>query len=113
MTRIVYRAASGTDDSFTPRPEKDTVGPKRGLSTFEELCKVPMGRTHAIDLDRLKYPLRWISDEGGHVSIVPVTASGEVDDEQLSQWASSRKTGQRHKFTQIVLDARIAEDVER
>lgn len=112
MPRLAYRAASGTDDSFTPRPGKDTLGPKRGLSTFETLDRVPDGRVHAIDLDLLGPPLQGIPNGGGHVSIVPVTASGEVDDEKLEEWAKYRMTGKRHPYTQMVLDARVGEDVK-
>jgi len=113
MSPIVYRAASGTDDSFTPRPGKDTEGPKRGLSAFEDVSSVPPGRTHAIDLRRLQPPLVGIADRTGHVSIVPVKPSGEVDDALLKEWASFRKTGRCHRLTALVLAARIDEDVER
>jgi hypothetical protein len=113
MPRSVFRTASGTDDSFTPRPGKDTEGPKRGLSTFDSPEKAPAGRAHKIDLDLLKPPLGAIADGHGHISIVPLTEEGVTDDEKLREWAKFRKTGQQHPFTKIVLEARVEEDVKR
>lgn len=89
------------------------MGPKRGLSTFDNLAQVLEGRTHAIDLNLLRKPLRGLPDGSGHVSIAPVDESGSIDDEKLRDWASYRKSGRRHPFTQIVLDARVEEDVPR
>jgi hypothetical protein len=108
MAHLVYRTASGTDDSFTPRPGRDTEGPKRGLSTFDTAAAAPKGRRHVIDLDRLPPGLKGIRDENGHVSIVPVTEAGMVDDVRLCEWAACRGTGRRHDFTEAVLRARIA-----
>lgn len=113
---LVYRSGSGTDDSFTPRPgpapaKDDTVGPKRGLSTFDSPDKLPPGtRKHKIDLDLLTPPLGARPTPDGHVSIVPLTPAGEVDDVALKNWARARKSGQQHPFTKIVLDARIVDD---
>lgn len=59
----------------------------------------------------LSPPLKPIPDDpdqggtAGHFAIAPVDQAGEVDQISLEEWASYRKTGQTHLFTQILLDA--------
>ena len=119
MAVFVYRSASGTDDSFTPRPgpapaKDDTVGSKRGLSTFDRPDRFSdQDRVQEIDLERLSGPLRGLRDVDGHVSIVPVNSSGAVDDAALKEWASFRKSGRQHPFTKIVRDAVTSDDIRR
>ena len=64
-----------------------------------------------IDLGLLESPLRAFGDDvdaggtQGHVAIVPVDASGAVDQELLDEWAATRGTTPSHLLTQILLDA--------
>ena len=114
---IVYVWGNLTADNFTPRPGKDMVGragQKPGLSASEA---PPVGRkAQGIDLDLLTPPLRAFFDEPdqggtkGHVAIAPADHAGEVDAKALEEWASFRKTGQIHPFTQILLDAVVRPD---
>jgi hypothetical protein len=78
---------------------------------FEKLELGPNRKAQAIDSDLLQPPLRAIPDnpdEGGtegHVAIVPVTSQGQVDQELLEEWAATRRSGQTHQLTQMLLDA--------
>lgn len=106
MARLVYRSASGTAGSLTPRPGKDTEGPKRGLSSFTTAAAAPKSsRLQVIDLDLLPPHLCGIADGDGHVSIAPVRPDGTIDDERLREWASQRQAGPRHAFTDAILRA--------
>ncbi len=82
---LVYRGGSATDDNLTPRPGKDTTGPKRGLSTFDtpEKAAKTGAKYQIIDTDKLKR-LKPHKDKSGHVSLRPATQK-ELDD-----WAASR-----------------------
>lgn len=108
----VFRAASGTDASMTPRPERDTHGVHRGLSAHVERTKtVPVSPTGTparkhrvveIDVGALRELRVFIDDETGHVSIRPVS------DEVLIDWASSRnRLGEPHRLTREVQEAII------
>jgi hypothetical protein len=109
-----------TSDNFTPRPEKDTVGAPGqapGLSTFISLTLAPRQKAQAIDVGLLQPPLAAIADDPqaggmeGHVAITPVDGTGQINQQQLDEWASFRGTGRMHAFTQIVLDAVVEVDV--
>ena len=81
---IVYRMASGTPDSMTPRPGKDTTS---GLSF--SLDK-PEGKYQAVDVAKLNGTgLEAINDHGSHVSIRP---ENDPDFKKLNEWASTRQT---------------------
>jgi hypothetical protein len=108
---IVYRRGQLKSRDFTPRPGKDTVGrPGQlpGLSTFR--TPTPGKRVQKIDLARLRPPLRAFADDpakggtAGHVAILPVDDSGEVDQALLEEWAASRGSAETHPLTQFVLD---------
>jgi hypothetical protein len=109
---IIYQRGNLTSDNFTPRPGKDTVG-KAGQKAGLSLSESPpgTGKSQAIDLDKLKPPLKAFPDDPdqggspGHVAIAPVDDNGEVDGQRLEEWAASRQTGQTHAYTQILLDA--------
>lgn len=109
---IVYRWGNLTADNFTPRPGEDTVGRagrQPGLSASQAPpvdCKA-----QGIELDLLARPLQAFFDEPdqgeteGHIGIAPASHAGAVDAKALEEWASFRKTGQVHQFTQALLDA--------
>ncbi len=111
--QIAFRLGSATDDALTPR-EKDlggSPGSRPGLSI--ELTVPPVGKkVRQLDVVMLRRNgLKVFPDivaEGGregHATLAPVTDDGEVDQAKLQERASYRGTGQRHPFTQAVLDA--------
>lgn len=114
---IVYVWGNLTADNFTPRPGKDTVGgagQRPGLSAFEV---PPAGRkAQGVDLDMLVPPLKAFFDDPdqggieGHVAIAPADRAGEPDAGALENWASFRRTGRVHPFSQILLDAVVQPD---
>jgi hypothetical protein len=115
----VYRFGSATDDALTPRPGKDTSplpGQQPGLSVWED-SSPDGGKVQKIDVAALlPRGLAYLPDDPptapkGHGVIAPITPSGEVDLRALEEWASWRRTGKRHRFTQAVLDAIIEADV--
>src|SRR4051812_46201522 len=117
MARLVYRGGSPTDDNFTPRPGKDTIGqPGRtaGLSTFSTLERAvsPGAKAQVIDLDLLASPLQGFADdpdseggEEGHVSIAPATPDGDLDDSLLCEWAETRGMDRGHWLTDLLRQA--------
>src|SRR5438876_10757973 len=87
------------------RPGIDTVGRPgqvAGLSTFESLRLRRGDVAQAIDVTLLQPPLRAIPDDltaggtPGHVSIVPVDATGAVDQQLLDEWAATRAQSPMH-----------------
>jgi hypothetical protein len=109
---IVYIWGNLTSDNFTPRPGKDTIGRPGQQPGLSASATIPPGRkAQGIDIDKFKPPLKAIPDDEtqggtrGHFAIAPVNEKGEVDVEQLEDWAGSRGTGRTHPFTQILLDA--------
>lgn len=97
----VYRSASGTPDSLTPRPGIDDV-PGRGLSVFDSSDNpgVKPGKVVEIDPDALRsLTVGHDNNPPGHITIRP---SSHTD---LVQWAATRGTGQVHPFTQELLNA--------
>lgn len=120
--RFVYRYGAYTNGNFTPRLGKDTQGRSGqapGLSTFEILRLGPKDKAQMIDLTMLKPPLQGIPDDPsaggtpGHLAIVPVDATGAIDQKELEAWAATRGHASPHPFTQLVLDAVIQTDVRR
>jgi hypothetical protein len=105
---LVFRSGSLTPSNLTPRPDKDTVGPMRGLSFYDDAAKVPgKGKLNVrvIDTDKLAPPLGVVRHGGGHVSIVPLAQDRTIDDAALERWAAARGTDETHELTQRVLDA--------
>lgn len=117
---IAYIWGNRTADNFTPRPGKDMVGrpgQKAGLSASET---IPSNRkVQGIDLALLGPPLAAFPDDPeqggtpGHVAIAPAGASGEVDADALEDWASFRRSGRTHPYTQVLLDAVIQPNVRK
>ena len=99
-TRL-FRSASGTADSLTPRPGyDDTSG--GGLSFFDSVENpgVKPGKVVEIDPNRLRSPqVKMDDDPPGHVLVRPGS------DMELQHWAATRGTGVVHSFTQEILDA--------
>jgi len=107
-TGTVYRSATGTNASMTPRLNKDTEGPRRGLSAHinpeEAISRKENPQKHrvlGIDVGALR-ELQAFQDETGHVSLRPAT------DELLRAWAESRDDEEHpHQLTQEVQAAII------
>ncbi len=105
----VYRGGSGTSQNLTPRLGSDTVGPKRGLSTFQDLEKAatPGKKAQAIDVSKLGPDVEAVlNDENGHVSIRP---KNDPDGAKLAAWADQR--GSENPLTDQVYQANIGEVV--
>jgi len=104
---IVWRGGGQTNQTFTPRPDKDTDpdSDKRGLSTFRDPNRAApnTGSTaQGIDLnkiDRSKFDV--IETPDGHVSIRPKTQ------QELEEWAQSRPNANTtpHPYTSDVRSA--------
>jgi hypothetical protein len=116
---IVYIWGNLTNDNFTPRPGKDTVGEPGQQPGLSASHAIPPGRKgQGIDLDKLKPPLGAFADDTakggtpGHFAIAPVDEKGQVDVNNLEAWAKSRGTGQTHEYTQILLDAVVEPNVK-
>lgn len=109
-TGFIYRNGSRTVDRFTPR-DKDTkaIGGKvAGLSAFdteEAAFRLGGNKVQQIDVALLPPILGAFRDDSGHVSIVPIDASGTIDVAALEEWASFRGTGQTHSLTAFLLQA--------
>jgi len=106
----VYRSASGTNKSMTPRLDRlqDLEGSRRGLSTHVDPEKAitkrekpAKHRVLGIDVGLLSEPQAF-QDEDGHVALRPPT------DELLRAWAMRRDDEEHpHRLTQEVQDAII------
>lgn len=106
----VYRSASGTNKSMTPRLDhpQDLEGSRRGLSTHVDPEKAittrekPVKhRVFGIDVGLLR-ELQAFQDEDGHVALRPAT------DEVLRAWAMRRDDEEHpHRLTQEIQDAII------
>lgn len=92
---LIYRSASGTPASMTPRAA-DT----KGLSAANSLENALPGKNQIIDTSKLKN-LCAICDNAktGHVSIAPKDAS------QLQGWINSRGGTATHPLTKELMDA--------
>jgi hypothetical protein len=118
-SRIVYRFGSATDDALTPRPKDAEASEthKPGLSV--EAAEPKAGQKgQKIDVRLLdETGLGFFPDDPtvggreGHGVIAPINAAGEVDQALLREWVSYRGTGERHHFTQALLNAIIERDV--
>ena len=92
---LVYRSASGTPDSMTPRP-KDS----EGLSSAISLEKAMPGKNQIIDTSKLKNLVAILDNpKTGHVSIVP------KDPCEMEGWIKSRGSGEVHPLTKELMDA--------
>jgi len=96
----IFRSASGSPDSLTPRPGIDDL-PDGGLSFWDSIDHIKPGDKYVeVDTGRLRN-LRVVPDNSppGHVTVRPPTLS------DLRAWAASRGTGRVHPSTQELLDA--------
>lgn len=96
----VYRMGSGSDQNLCPRPEKDTVGDGRGLSTSSAK---PNDKAQVIETDNLGGNLEAVNDHGKHYAIRP---TNDDDTSKLTEWANSRDVG-GHELTEAVKAARV------
>jgi hypothetical protein len=95
--RLVYRSASGTPASMTPRA-KD-VG---GLSAADSLSNALPGKNQVIDTSKLENLCAVCDNPAtGHVSIYP------KDPSQMQGWINSRGGDTVHPLTQELMDAVI------
>jgi hypothetical protein len=100
----IYRGGNPGNANLTPRPTKDTEGPKRGLSTFTTAseAKSKSGKKMAtkISVNALKAQGLTVDYIGTHASIRPATQK-ELDD-----WAATKQKviegGDSHKNTKKV-----------
>lgn len=121
MPRYVYHKGASSDKNFTPRPDKDLIpnpGEMPGLSVFERLEMMtlkPKDRVQQLDLDLLPTTLRAFADDltaggtEGHLSIAPITETGNIDMTALHAWAATRDSGGNHPLTGDAKSAIIGE----
>ncbi|MBE2201483.1 MAG: RHS repeat-associated core domain-containing protein, partial [Anaerolinea sp.] len=108
----IYRGASGTPDSITPRPGIDDVPGSQGqlgLSFFDSLDNpnVKPGKYVSIDVARLSnLEAHFDNIPLGHVSVRPPTLH------ELQGWSATRGTGQIHPFTQELFDANFQKGIK-
>jgi RHS repeat-associated protein len=108
--KVVYRGGPPTSTNLTPRPIKDTTGPRAGLSVSTIVDEIvdPGGKYQIIDPGRLK-DLEVTYTPGpyspGHHSVVP------KDITRLDEWASTRDLlgPTIHPFTRELMDAIIGQ----
>jgi hypothetical protein len=115
--KIVYRLGSATNDALTPRSQdlESHPGSYPGLSV-DESPPPPGRKAQKIDVALLAQSgLAFFPDDpsqggsNGHGVIAPIDTNGRVDEAILREWAGCRGTGQRHHFTQGILNAIIGE----
>jgi hypothetical protein len=97
----LYRSASGTPDSLTPRPGSDDL-PGGGLSFWRSPDEPRIGEGKYVEVDPGKFrDLLVAEDQGlqGHVLVRPASLS------RLREWAATRGTGAVHPLTRELLDA--------
>ena len=102
--KYVYRGGNPGDANLTPRPTKDTEGPKRGLSTFTTAteAKEKSGKKVATKISVIALKAQGLTVDyiGTHASIRPATQK-ELDD-----WAATKQKvidgGESHKNTKKV-----------
>ncbi len=83
------------------------------LACFVDTTGFPVGtKLRVIESDRLAKPLEFQDHGDGHVSIVPRTEDGTIDDAALREWAATRSAQKPHDLTQKVLDA-VVEVLEK
>jgi hypothetical protein len=95
----IYRNASGTADSLTPRPSVDDI-PGGGLSFWNNIESLASGKYVTVDATKLKQ-LKAVLDNNpaGHITVAPETL------QELQSWAATRGTGLVHELTQELLNA--------
>ena len=122
MSRLIYRRGRENEKTFTPRPGIDTVGrPGQvpGLSTFETLSLQRGQVAQVIDVTLLELPLQAVPDNiakggtPGHVSITPVDAAGDVDQQLLDEWAANSGQSPAHPLTRNVMRAVVQSNVRQ
>jgi hypothetical protein len=100
LPQRIFRSASGSPDSLTPRPGIDDL-PDGGLSFWDSIDYIKPGDKYVeVDTGRLRN-LQVVPDNipPGHVTVRPPTLN------DLRAWAASRGTGRVHPYTQEILDA--------
>ncbi|UQN71680.1 RHS domain-containing protein [Burkholderia multivorans] len=107
MNGTVFRNASGTPDSLTPRLGKDTTridGKEPGLSAATSEAGLDSGKYVALDVRKLcSCGLQATHDKSnGHVTIRPIN---DPADSKLADWAKSRGSGSIHPLTEGILGA--------
>lgn len=115
---FVYRSGGKSDDNLTPRPDDDVSFnvADAGVSTWRKLEDAirPGMKGIRIDLARIDATaFGCYEDKQGHVSIVPVDATGQLDMMKLAEWAAARGTGSVHPLTQVLLAAVVDHKVRR
>ena len=97
VQNLIYRSASGTPASMTPRAAN-----VNGLSAANSLDNALPGKNQVIDTSKLSN-LCAVCDNlaTGHVSITPIDAT------QMQGWINSRGATDIHPLTQELLDAVI------
>ncbi|RQQ91390.1 RHS repeat-associated core domain-containing protein [Burkholderia stagnalis] len=103
----VFRNASGTPDSLTPRLGKDTTridGREPGLSAAISEAGLDSGKYVELDVGKLcSCGLQATHDKpNGHVTIRPIN---DPTDSKLTHWAKSRGGGSTHSLTEGILRA--------
>ena len=104
-TGSVYRGASGTSDSKTPRPGVNDVrkgsGPP-GLSAATSIDGLDSGKYVELDVAHAcSCGLDVIHDKSdGHVAIRP---ANDPTDKKLKSWSATRGTGKPHLYTEGLL----------
>ncbi|MGN8064934.1 RHS repeat-associated core domain-containing protein, partial [Ralstonia sp. 22111] len=103
----VFRNASGTPDSLTPRLGKDTTridGKEPGLSAATSEAGLDSGKYVELDVGKLcSCGLQATHDKpNGHVTIRPIN---DPTDSKLTDWAKSRGGGSTHSLTEGILGA--------
>ncbi|MDF3822736.1 hypothetical protein P3G55_22755 [Leptospira sp. 96542] len=92
---LIYRSASGTPDSMTPR-EKDA----NGLSAANSLENALTGKNQVIDTSKFKDLCATCDNpKTGHVSITPKDMS------QMQDWIDSRGGTEVHPLTRELMDS--------
>lgn len=106
----LYREASGTNPSMTPRPHADVVprAPAQHALLSFSTVQPSSGKFVAIDGAKLEGTgLIAVRDSAsGHVSVFPVDSNGRCDLTRLREWADSRATGRDHELTEKLLGCR-------
>jgi RHS repeat-associated protein len=106
--QIIFRNASGTPDSLTPRLIKDIINPitqgkTPGLSFWNSFDKLNPGKYVAVDTSKLKnLNVIFDNDPEGHVTVTTVL-------NELTSWANTRGVTtvmeNAHRLTQEIWEA--------
>ena len=111
---LIFRKASGSPGSLTPRPGIDDLDlEKGGLSFFDSIenmmQQTPLKKGDKyVQVDPKKLDgleVIFDNDPLGHVSVRPPSLA------ELKDWAISRGTGVIHKFTEIVKKAVVGDPI--